>query len=425
MPLPTLITDLSTTAASNWPAGSDTPATLDDTQRAHAAFIAQLRDGTGFTAGSVTQAEQKIKTTVALADAAAVLTGAQLVSSGIFTITPTVARILTTDTATAIVAALPRYQAGTWFDFTVVNNAAFDVTIAAGVGVTLVGKMIANNASGTWKARIDSATAVTISSTALSAVAAVNLTGHVTSVGAAAVLGSFTLAQLNTAISDADVQPLDAALTALAAGSDFVQFTGPTTSTKVFTLPDASSTLLFSGGALGTPSGGTATNLTGTAASLTAGNVTTNANLTGHVTSTGNAAVLGSFTVAQLNTAVSDADLAILGANTFTGAQIGTVTALTSTAASIAINLATNNNFSHTTSENTTLAAPSNPVAGQSGVITITQGATARTLAYNTFWKFAGGTVPTLTATVGAVDMFAYQVESATRATAQLIKDVK
>ena len=44
----------------------------------------------------------------------------------------------------------------------------------------------------------------------------------------------------------------------------------------------------------------------------TAGNaatVTTNANLTGHVTSTGNAAVLGSFTIAQLNTAVSDATL--------------------------------------------------------------------------------------------------------------------
>jgi hypothetical protein len=91
----------------------------------------------------------------------------------------------------------------------------------------------------------------------------------------------------------------------------------------------------------------------------------------------------------------------------------------------MAINLATNNNFSHTTSENTTLSAPSNPVAGQSGVITITQGSTARTLAYNTFWKFAGGTVPDLTATAGAVDVFAYNVESATRATAQLIGDVK
>lgn len=44
MPAPTLITDLSTTAASNSPAGSETPSVLDDVQRAHAAFIAQLRD---------------------------------------------------------------------------------------------------------------------------------------------------------------------------------------------------------------------------------------------------------------------------------------------------------------------------------------------------------------------------------------------
>lgn len=44
MPVPTLITELSTTAASNYPAGTDSPATLDDVQRAHGAFIAQLRD---------------------------------------------------------------------------------------------------------------------------------------------------------------------------------------------------------------------------------------------------------------------------------------------------------------------------------------------------------------------------------------------
>lgn len=45
MPTPTVITDLSTTAASNFPSGSDSPASLDDVQRAHGAFIAQLRDG--------------------------------------------------------------------------------------------------------------------------------------------------------------------------------------------------------------------------------------------------------------------------------------------------------------------------------------------------------------------------------------------
>lgn len=74
--------------------------------------------------------------------------------------------------------------------------------------------------------------------------------------------------------------------------------------------------------ALGTPASGVATNLTGTASGLTAGNVTTNANLTGHVTSTGNATLLGSFTKAQLNTAISDGDAMYLdSADTITGAK--------------------------------------------------------------------------------------------------------
>ena len=48
-------------------------------------------------------------------------------------------------------------------------------------------------------------------------------------------------------------------------GNGFTKFSGPTTAEKTFTLPDASATLLYSGGALGTPSSGTVTNLTGTA----------------------------------------------------------------------------------------------------------------------------------------------------------------
>jgi len=45
-------------------------------------------------------------------------------------------------------------------------------------------------------------------------------------------------------------------------GNGFTKFTGPTTAEKTFTLPDANATLLYSGGALGTPSGGTLTNCT-------------------------------------------------------------------------------------------------------------------------------------------------------------------
>ena len=45
MPVPSSINDLSTTAASNSPAGSESPALIDDYLRAFAAFIAALRDG--------------------------------------------------------------------------------------------------------------------------------------------------------------------------------------------------------------------------------------------------------------------------------------------------------------------------------------------------------------------------------------------
>lgn len=54
MPTPVSITDLSTTAASNYPQGTDSPSTLDDVQRAHGAFIRQLQTGAVATTANVT-----------------------------------------------------------------------------------------------------------------------------------------------------------------------------------------------------------------------------------------------------------------------------------------------------------------------------------------------------------------------------------
>lgn len=50
MPVPTLISQLSQTAASNNPPGSESPSTADDYLRTYAAFIATLRDGKGMSA---------------------------------------------------------------------------------------------------------------------------------------------------------------------------------------------------------------------------------------------------------------------------------------------------------------------------------------------------------------------------------------
>ena len=139
---------------------------------------------------------------------------------------------------------------------------------------TLVTPVLGTPASGVATNLTGTASGLTAGNVTTNA----NLTGHITSVGNGAVLGSFTSLQLKTALSDET-----------GSGSS-VFATSPTFITPV----------------LGTPASGVATNLTGTASGLTAGNVTTNANLTGHVTSTGNAAVLGSFTSLQLKTALSD-----------------------------------------------------------------------------------------------------------------------
>lgn len=84
-------------------------------------------------------------------------------------------------------------------------------------------------------------------------------------------------------------------------------------------------------------------------------------------------------------------------------------TALTD-AATIAVDMATGFNFSVTLGGNRTLGAPTNSIAGQSGLILVTQDGTgSRTLSYNAAWKFAGGT-PTASTAAGTVDAIAYTV---------------
>ena len=174
-----------------------------------------------------------------------------------------------------------------------------------------------------------------------------NLTGHITSTGNAAVLGSFTVAQLSTALSDASISGSNTGDQTTVSGSSGSCTGNAATATvaTTVTITDNESTaednaIIFAaggdidGGNLGLESDGTLTynpstgtvtstvfagaltgnvtgNASGSSGSCTgnAATVTTNANLTGHITSTGNAAILGSFTVAQLSTALSDASI--------------------------------------------------------------------------------------------------------------------
>lgn len=126
--------------------------------------------------------------------------------------------------------------------------------------------------------------------------------------------------------------------------------------------------------------------------------------------------ISGLGTAAQATIGTSGATVPLLNTvNSHSAAQIGAVQSLTSTTNSIAVNLALANNFSHTFTENTTLANPSNAVAGQSGCIFFTQHASApKTLAFGSNYKWAGAVAGTISATNGALDTLYYNVRDST-----------
>ena len=121
---------------------------------------------------------------------------------------------------------------------------------------------------------------------------------------------------------------------------------------------------------------------------------------------------------------LQDSTYTVAGTNivqSFSKAQRGAVVALTD-GANIATDFSLGNNFSVTLGGNRTLDNPTNIVAGQSGIIVVNQdGSGSRTLAFGSFWKFPGGTAPTLTTTASAVDVIAYFAESSTRISANAI----
>jgi hypothetical protein len=150
----------------------------------------------------------------------------------------------------------------------VLSNSPTLVTPSLGTPSALVGTNITGTASGLTAGNVTTNANLTGGVTSVGNAATVvtnaNLTGAVTSIGNATSLGSFSSANLLAALTDET-------------GTGSAVFaTSPTLVTP----------------ALGTPSALVGTNITGTASGLTAGNVTTNANLTGDVTSVGNATTL-------------------------------------------------------------------------------------------------------------------------------------
>lgn len=133
------------------------------------------------------------------------------------------------------------------------------------------------------------------------------------------------------------------------------------------------------------------------------------------VADSGASFVLKKLTWANLKTVLASTFGSFAAVGAWTKSQSCTPVSLTSTSASIAVDASLGNVFTHTMTENTTLANPSNLVAGASITITFRQHASSpKTLAFGSYWYFPGGTDPTITATNSAKDVMCGTVVSTT-----------
>jgi hypothetical protein len=108
----------------------------------------------------------------------------------------------------------------------------------------------------------------------------------------------------------------------------------------------------------------------------------------------------------------------------YTAAQVVAIVSLTD-AATIATDASQGNVFTVTLGGNRTLGAPTNLGSGGTYLWIVTQDGTgSRTLAYNSAFKFPGGTAPVLSTTANAVDVLSC-VYNGTALLCNLIKDLK
>jgi hypothetical protein len=95
-------------------------------------------------------------------------------------------------------------------------------------------------------------------------------------------------------------------------------------------------------------------------------------------------------------------------------------------AVSITIDFNTGNNFCVTLGGNRTLANQTNGTVGQTGYIYVKQDGTGnRTLTFGNWWKFSGGTAPTLTTDANAVDILVYNIRETEKVDTVFIADFK
>ena len=114
------------------------------------------------------------------------------------------------------------------------------------------------------------------------------------------------------------------------------------------------------------------------------------------------------------------------GGVALTGGAAANITDVTQSGATITFDFALSCHHKVTLTQNATLGAPSNQAVGQSGSLFITQPSSGNyTVAYNSAFKFAGGTTPTASTSSDAVDRIDYIVLSSNVIHAVMSLDVK
>ena len=146
---------------------------------------------------------------------------------------------------------------------------------------------------------------------------------------------------------------------------------------------------------------------------------------TGTVTATLFSGTLSTAAQANVTSLGTLTGLTVSGSVSLTGGAAANITAL-SDGSTITIDMATACHHSVTLGGNRTFAAPSNQAVGQSGSIFITQDGTgARTASFNSAFKFAGGTAPTLSTAANAVDRIDYVIKASNVIHSVITLDVK
>ena len=149
--------------------------------------------------------------------------------------------------------------------------------------------------------------------------------------------------------------------------------------------------------------------------------------LTGNVTgnTSGTAATVTGAAQSNITSLGTLTGLTVSGSVSLTGGAAANITALTD-GSTITIDMSTACHHSVTLGGNRTFAAPSNQAVGQSGSIFITQDGTgSRTASFNSAFKFAGGTAPTLSTAANAVDRIDYVILSSNVIHSVITLDVK